>query len=67
VLSSSYIRIQTKGKKRENIMIMYLGVPVYKVKPKAIHLQGVSDEIKSKLSSWKASLFSIVGRNQLVK
>jgi len=40
----------------------YLGVPIFKGKPKKIHLQPIADKIKSKLSAWKASLLSLAGR-----
>jgi hypothetical protein len=45
----------------------YLGVPIFKGKPKVIHLQPIADRIKLKLSAWKASLLSIAGRVQLVR
>jgi ribonuclease HI len=45
----------------------YLGVPIFKGKPKRVHLQPIADRIKSKLAAWKASLLSIAGRLQLVK
>ncbi|KAK2430924.1 hypothetical protein QL285_029213 [Trifolium repens] len=45
----------------------YLGVPIFKGKPKLCHLQPIADKIKLKLSAWKASLLSIAGRVQLVK
>jgi hypothetical protein len=45
----------------------YLGVPMFKGKPKAIHLQPIADKIRLKLSACKASLLSIAGRVQLVK
>jgi hypothetical protein len=44
----------------------YLGVPIFKGKPKASYLQPIADKIKLKLSAWKASLLSIAGRVQLV-
>jgi hypothetical protein len=46
---------------------IYLGVPIFKGKPKAIYFQPIADKIKSKLAAWKASLLSIAGRVQLVK
>jgi hypothetical protein len=46
---------------------VYLGVPIFKGKPKSIYLQPIADKIKSKLAAWKASLLSIAGRVQLVK
>jgi hypothetical protein len=45
----------------------YLGVPLFKGKPKSIWLQPIADKIKSKLSSWKASLLTMAGRLQLVR
>jgi hypothetical protein len=45
----------------------YLGVPIFKGKPKVSHLQPIADRIKLKLSAWKASLLSMVGRVQLVR
>jgi hypothetical protein len=45
----------------------YLGIPIFKGKPKSCHLQPIADKIKLKLSAWKASLLSIAGRVQLVK
>jgi ribonuclease HI len=45
----------------------YLGVPIFKGKPKASHLQPIADKIKLKFLAWKASLLSIAGRVQLVK
>jgi hypothetical protein len=45
----------------------YLGVPIFKGKPKAIHLQPIADRVKLKLAAWKASLLSIAGRTQLVR
>lgn len=45
----------------------YLGVPIFKGKPKVSHLQPVVDKIKAKLSAWKASLLFVAGRIQLVR
>lgn len=45
----------------------YLGVPIFKGKPKARYLQPIADRIKVKLSAWRASLLSIAGRVQLVR
>jgi hypothetical protein len=44
----------------------YLGVPIFKGKPKSSYLQPVADKIASKLIAWKASLLSMAGRVQLV-
>lgn len=45
----------------------YLGVPLFRGKPKKSHLQGIADKIKIKLASWKAVLLSMAGRVLLVK
>ncbi|MCH82427.1 ribonuclease H protein, partial [Trifolium medium] len=45
----------------------YLGVPIFKGRPKVAYLQPIADKIKAKLAAWKASLLSIAGRIQLVK
>jgi mannosylglycoprotein endo-beta-mannosidase len=45
----------------------YLGVPIFKGRPKVIHLQPIADKVKLKLAAWKASLLSIAGRVQLVR
>jgi mannosylglycoprotein endo-beta-mannosidase len=45
----------------------YLGVPIFKGKPKVIHFQPIADKIMLKMSAWKASLLSIAGRVQLVR
>jgi len=45
-----------------NLPFTYLGVPIFRGKPKYIHFQPLADKVKSKLSAWKASLLSIAGR-----
>jgi len=45
----------------------YLGVPIFRGRPKSIHFQHIADRVKLKLAAWKASLLSIAGRIQLVK
>lgn len=46
---------------------IYLGTPIFKGKPRVTYLQQYADRIKIKLASWKASLLSIAGRDELVK
>jgi len=55
------------GFNKGSLPFTYLGVPIFKGKPKKSHLQPIADEIKSKLSAWKAFLLSIVRRVTLVK
>ena len=45
----------------------YLGIPIFKGKPKVCHLQPIADRIKLKLSNWKSSLLSMVERVRLVQ
>jgi hypothetical protein len=54
--------VQHLGFKVGSLPFNYLGVPIFKGKPKACYLQPIADKIKNKLSSWKASLLSIAGR-----
>ena len=46
---------------------VYLGVPIFKGKPRRCHLQAIADKAKSRLASWKGKLLSMAGRVQLVK
>ncbi|XP_019442304.1 PREDICTED: uncharacterized protein LOC109347026 [Lupinus angustifolius] len=39
-----------------SLLFNYLGVPVFKGKPKAIHLQPIADRIINKLASWPVNL-----------
>jgi hypothetical protein len=50
-----------------SIPFNYLGCPIFVGRPKVIHFQAIADKIRIKLSSWKGSLLSIMGRVQLVK
>jgi len=45
----------------------YLGVLIFKGKPKYIYFQPIGDNVKCKLAAWKASLLSMAGRVQLVR
>ncbi|XP_058783572.1 uncharacterized protein LOC131658278 [Vicia villosa] len=46
---------------------IYLGVPIFIGKPKAIYFLPIADSIRVKLASWKAEILTIAGRAQLVK
>lgn len=46
---------------------IYIGVPIFIDKAKVKHLKFIVDHIKHKLSRWKASLLSMVGRLQFAK
>ena len=45
----------------------YLGVPIFKGKPKPVYFYPLADKIKIKPGAWKVSLLSITGKVQLVK
>ena len=50
-----------------NLPFTYLGVPIFKGKPKTAYFLPIADKIKTKFSAWKASLLSIAGRVQLIR
>ena len=45
----------------------YLGVPIFRGKPKKSYFQPIADKVKLKLAAWKASLLTMAGRVQLIK
>ncbi|XP_062028531.1 uncharacterized protein LOC133744441 [Rosa rugosa] len=45
----------------------YLGVPIFRGKPRASYFQPIVDRIRVRLSSWTGSLLSMAGRLQLLK
>lgn len=45
----------------------YIGIPLFKGRPKKIHLQHIVDRFLNKLATWKGTLLSIMGRIELVK
>lgn len=44
----------------------YLGILLFKGKPRTSHLRPIFDKIKAKISAWKGKLLSIIGRVQLI-
>lgn len=54
------------GFQQGHIPFKYLGVPIFKGKPKVAYLQSIENRIKAKLAAWKGSLLSIMGRLQLI-
>lgn len=55
------------GFRSGSLLFTYLGVPIFLGKPRKMHLLPIAGKIKSKLSSWKGSTPSFMGRVQLVK
>lgn len=49
------------------LLFVYLGVPLFKGKPKSVFLRLIADKVINKLASWKGSLLSIAGRVELIK
>lgn len=66
----SLSRVQTitsiTGFSHGTIPFTYLGVPLFIGKPKALYLRPIVDKIQTKLSAWKGSLLTIMGRVQLI-
>ncbi|KAK9275492.1 hypothetical protein L1049_022759 [Liquidambar formosana] len=55
------------GMQSESFPFTYLGVPLFKGKPKRKFLQPIADKIRSKLEGWQGHFLSIAGRIQLVQ
>lgn len=55
------------GFKIGTLPFTYLGVPIFKGKPKKSYFQPIADKMKLKLAAWKASLLTMAGRVQLIK
>ncbi|CAK8542751.1 unnamed protein product [Lathyrus sativus] len=58
---------QTLGFKEGQLLFSYLGISIFRGKPKAVYFQPLVDRVKAKLSNWKASLLSMAGRVQTIK
>jgi len=54
------------GFSQGSLPFTYLGIQMFKGKPKALHLRPVVDRIQVKLNAWKGRLLTIMGRVQLV-
>lgn len=71
MIASSSTRLhslsQALGFSIGSVPFHYLGVPIFKGKPKRIHLQVLADKVKAKLASWKGHSLSLMGRVQLVQ
>jgi len=54
------------GFQHGSLPFTYLGIPLFKGKPKVVHLQAIGDRLTSKMTSGKGQLLTIMGRVQLV-
>ena len=52
---------------RGSLPFKYLGVPLFRGKPRKHHLQGLMDSLVDKLSGWNGAMLSMAGRLALVK
>ncbi|XP_058776939.1 uncharacterized protein LOC131651284 [Vicia villosa] len=68
-MKSSRLNILSKisGFKIGAYPFVYLGITIFKGKPKAVYLRPIADRVKNKLASWKGSLLSFAGRVELFK
>ncbi|XP_058775611.1 uncharacterized protein LOC131649884 [Vicia villosa] len=68
-ISNSKIQniLNKTGFSKGSLPFMYLGVPLFKGKPKTIHLRPIADRILAKMAGWKGSTLSMAGRVCLVK
>ncbi|XP_019435980.1 PREDICTED: uncharacterized protein LOC109342436 [Lupinus angustifolius] len=68
---TNHIRISsisfTLGFVQGNLPFNYLGIPLFKGKPKKIYLQHIADQIINKMSNWKGASLSLMGRVELVR
>ncbi|XP_058759059.1 uncharacterized protein LOC131632302 [Vicia villosa] len=61
------ILAEMSGLKIGTSLFVYLGVPIFKGKSKAVHLHLIVDKITNRLSSWKCALLSFICCVELVK
>lgn len=65
-LSRAHTLHSITGFRQGTIPFTYLGIPLFKGKPKSIHFRPTVDRIQFKLSAWKGRLLTRMGRVQLV-
>jgi hypothetical protein len=65
-LSRTHTIASITGFSHGQLPFMYLGILLFKGKPKAVHLRPIVDRIQRKLSTWKWRLLTIMGRVQLI-
>ena len=49
------------GMQKGNILLYYLGIPLFQVAPKKCWLQPLADKVLSKFDAWKGSTLSMAG------
>jgi len=65
-LSRAHTISSITGFSHGSLPFNYLGVPLFKGKPKSIHFKPIVDKINFKLCAWKGRLLTIMGRVQLI-
>lgn len=59
--------IELMGMRETNLLDSYLGVPLFKVRARKIHVWGITKKLQAKLAGWKASILSLQERVVLIK
>ncbi|KAL6187555.1 hypothetical protein ACLB2K_038953 [Fragaria x ananassa] len=59
--------VSSLGMKLGSTPFTYLGVPIFRGKPRSSYFQPITDKIRVRFSSWKGSMLSMAGRLQLIK
>lgn len=65
-LSRLHCIAEITGFRYGSIPFTYLGIPLFKGKPKSIHFRSIVDRIQIKLAAWKGKMLTIMGRVQLI-
>ncbi|KAL6190669.1 hypothetical protein ACLB2K_037063 [Fragaria x ananassa] len=58
--------VSSLGMKLGSTPFTYLGVPIFRGKPRSSYFQPITDKIRVRFSSWKGSMLSMAGRLQLI-
>ena len=65
-LSRNHTISSITGFSHGNLPFTYLGIPLFKGKPKSVYFRPIVDRILYKFNAWKGRLLTIMGRVQLV-
>lgn len=63
----NYLIVSLLGIPQGSAPFTYLGVPIFRGKPRTSHFQFIVDMFRLRFSSWKGSILSMAGRLQLIK